>query len=232
MNTLTRRSFSTLAFGTALLGGRAFAQDHDHGHGDDHGESTPESFSCGIAMGTPEVERVESDIPFDLAYIDTMIPHHNSVIALAEHAMPDIERDDLKTIAQAIIDTQPLEVEKMLAWKAEWYPDAEETPDHDTMMEMMNVTMGGVESCNDQHHMDLMDSEWIVEEYDSAEDDEKQEAFIDLVVPHHQMAVHQSMVAREFAEHQELKDMVEEVIEAQNAEIEELRRIRRDLAGL
>lgn len=228
--TFTRRSFGALALGSALFATRAAAQDHDHGHGDD--DSTPESFSCAVALGTPEIERVESDIPFDLAYIDTMIPHHNSVIALAEHAIDDIERDDLKAIAQAILDTQPAEVEKMEGWKAEWYPDAPEEPDHDTMMEMMAITMGGVENCDDEHHMNLMDSEWIVEEYDDADDDEKQEAFIKLVVPHHQMAVHQSVVAREFAEHQELKDMVEEVIEAQNAEIEELRRIRRELEGL
>lgn len=231
MNTISRRSIVLAAAlsATATATSRAFAQDHG-GHGE-HGDSTPETFSCAIANGTPEVVLIESDIPLDLAYIDTMIPHHASVIALTEEAMDDLEDERLIAIAQAVLDTQPGEIEELQGYRDAWYPDA--TPadelDEDTMHEMMLLTMGGVESCGHQDHMDLMDSEWIVDEYKNADD--KQLTYVSLVIPHHEMAVHQSRVLLEYAEHDEMKDLAERVIAAQTAEIEQLKEIRRDLMG-
>ncbi len=62
---------------------------------------------------------------FDLAYIDMMIPHHESIIALAEVALPELTDPRLIEIAHAIIDTQTVENETMHQLREEWYPGAE-----------------------------------------------------------------------------------------------------------
>lgn len=55
--------------------------------------------------------------------------------------------------------------------------------------------------------------------------------FIDLMVPHHQGAVHMARVALENAEHQKIRRLARNIIRSQRAEIEELRDIKRQRYG-
>lgn len=226
MNTLTRR---TLVTALGMTGAGLFvasAQEDKHDDHDSHGNDG----TCNPDQATPEVVPYESNIPFDLAYIDSMTPHHASVIALAETALESLEDERVQAIAQAVLDTQPGEMEYLQELRSEWYPDEPEDDSEERMMEMMMVTMAMDPSCgHDESHMQLMDSEWLVGEYEKAED--KDLAFIDLVIPHHEMAVRQSEVGLELAEHEEMVELCEEVIEAQAAEIAELETIREELTG-
>jgi uncharacterized protein (DUF305 family) len=54
-------------------------------------------------------------------------------------------------------------------------------------------------------------------------------AFIDLVIPHHEMAIASSQDALEMATHDELKVIAQQVIEDQQREIDELSMIRASL---
>lgn len=253
MTTLNRRHLMALIGAGAVLPIAARAQNHDAHHG-----STPEATpDCQMMEGTPQVVPYESDIPFDQAYIDTMIPHHASVIDLATAALDVVEDERLVTIAQAILDTQPGEIEQLKALRLEWYGSAE--PEEMTE-EMMMVTMGDTEAmaaCDDTSMMEsmgmdmdmdmmdqmdqmgmdmnmmdmdmaMMDGEDLVAEFEKS--DNKDLGFIDLVVPHHMMAVHQSWVGLQLAEHEELKKLCQEVIDAQQAEIKELLKIRKEIA--
>lgn len=55
--------------------------------------------------------------------------------------------------------------------------------------------------------------------------------FIDMMVPHHQAAVEMAKVARERAERPELRQLADEIIEAQEGEIEQLRAWRKAWFG-
>ena len=68
-----------------------------------------------------------------------------------------------------------------------------------------------------------------IEAFCAAED--KDLAFIEQVIPHHQMAIDTSQAALEHAVHPELVTIAEDVIAAQEAEIVELEAIRADLTG-
>lgn len=48
------------------------------------------------------------------------------------------------------------------------------------------------------------------------------ERFVDMMAAHHRMAIDMAKVARENAEHQEIKQLAEEMISAQQGEVEEL----------
>ncbi len=57
------------------------------------------------------------------------------------------------------------------------------------------------------------------------------ERFIDAMVPHHQGAVEMAEVALENAEHREIRRLAEDIVSAQKAEIEELKRIKQEEFG-
>ena len=56
-------------------------------------------------------------------------------------------------------------------------------------------------------------------------------AFIDAMVPHHQGAVEMAEVALENAEHQEIRDLAEDIVSTQEAEIRELKEIKQEEFG-
>lgn len=162
------------------------------------------------------------EVEFDLAYIDMMIPHHESIIALAEVALPELSDPRLIQMAEDIIATQSAEGEEMQQLRDMWYPDAPPV----SMEEMMGMPgMGTDMTMMDQQ----MSAEWQVQTFCAAEN--KDLAFIEQTIPHHQMAIDASEAALEHAVHPELKAIAEDVIDAQQAEIDELEAIRAELTG-
>jgi uncharacterized protein (DUF305 family) len=220
----TRRTFVASLLGAAALSTPVMKIAAQGGHDAHHGGSTPEASPAAVCAtpmaGHGDMEMME----FDLAYIDMMIPHHESIIMLAEVAVGELEDERLIAIAEAIIAGQEAENEELKALREEWYGDAEPAP---MSAEIMMVSMGMEGDCVDEHHMNLMSGEWLVQQFEDAED--KDLAFIELSIQHHQMAIDTSEVALEQAEHEEIKEIATAVIEAQEAEIAELESIRDEL---
>lgn len=76
------------------------------------------------AMGmTMDPEELAEQDPFDEAFIDNMIPHHESAIDMANAALKDSENPEIRQIARAIVDAQEREIELMRGWRNEWYPE-------------------------------------------------------------------------------------------------------------
>jgi uncharacterized protein (DUF305 family) len=61
--------------------------------------------------------------PFDEAFIDAMIPHHQSAIEMAEVANEKSKNPRIKELAQNITSAQKREIEQMKGWRREWYPE-------------------------------------------------------------------------------------------------------------
>ena len=61
--------------------------------------------------------------PFDEAFIDAMIPHHQSAIGMAGVANEKSKNPRLKELAQNIMSAQKREIEQMRGWRREWYPE-------------------------------------------------------------------------------------------------------------
>jgi uncharacterized protein (DUF305 family) len=60
--------------------------------------------------------------PFDRAFIDVMIPHHQSAIVMAQVALEEGENPEIKELARNIVSAQQSEIEQMRQWRVEWYP--------------------------------------------------------------------------------------------------------------
>ena len=218
----TRRTFVASLLGAAAVSTSITKISAQGGHDSHHGRGTPEATPAAICA-TPMASHSDM-MEFDLAYIDMMIPHHESIIALAGVAVDELEDERLIAIAEAIIEGQEAENEELKTLREEWYGDPEPAP---MSAEIMLVSMGMEGDCVDEHHMNQMSGEWLVQQFEEAED--KDLAFIELSIPHHQMAIDTSEVALEQAEHEEIREIATAVIEAQEGEIAELEGIRDEL---
>ena len=185
----------------------------------------------GMAMGTPATDEAHDmagqSVEFDQLYIDMMIPHHQSIIALAQAAQDRLRDERLQTIAGNIVSAQQAENEELRGLREQWYGNPEPMPMEESMMGMMAEMMPDM---GDMDSMQMqMNPEALVATFCSAEDPDV--AFIDLTIPHHEMAIRASEAALEQATHDEIRTIAERVIQDQQREIDELHAIRQELTG-
>lgn len=68
-----------------------------------------------------DVEQLRSAEPFDQAFIDAMIQHHQSAIDAARSALRRSSRAEILRLAEAIIEAQSREIDQLREWRADWY---------------------------------------------------------------------------------------------------------------
>ena len=83
-------------------------------------EMSEEDMSMMGMMDDPQ--QLANEDPFDKAFIDNMIPHHRSAIAMAEVAVKESEDPKIRDIANDIVSAQEREIGQMERWRQEWYP--------------------------------------------------------------------------------------------------------------
>jgi uncharacterized protein (DUF305 family) len=74
----------------------------------------------GMMMDPQELANRE---PFDKAFIDAMIPHHQSAIDMANVALKNTNNPRIRELANNIVDAQKREIEQMKQWRQQWYPE-------------------------------------------------------------------------------------------------------------
>jgi uncharacterized protein (DUF305 family) len=95
-------------------------------HGDEHmGMSDHE---MGMDM---DMTALADAKPFDKAFIDAMVPHHQGAIAMAEELLENGEQPALREMAGDIISAQTKEIARMRAWRKAWYGSATGSGDVD-----------------------------------------------------------------------------------------------------
>ena len=84
-------------------------------------ETTDHSMSMGSSM-EEMMESMEGKTgdEFDQAFIDAMTVHHQGAIEMAQEALTSAGREEIKTMANDIIEAQTKEIEMMRQWKEEW----------------------------------------------------------------------------------------------------------------
>jgi uncharacterized protein (DUF305 family) len=185
----------------------------------------------GMAMATPpardEHGMAGQNVEFDQLYIDMMLPHHASIIALAQAARDRLTDPRLVAIADNIITSQEGENAELRGFREEWYGSPKPMPMDAAMMHTMMAQMPGM---GDMHSMQLlMDPRALAAAFCRGEDPDL--TFIDLAIPHHEMAIHASEAALDQATHEELRKVAQSVIQAQQQEVNELEAIRAELTG-
>jgi uncharacterized protein (DUF305 family) len=160
---------------------------------------------------------------------------------MAQVALSRAEHPEIRTLAEDIIASQSAEIEQMRSWRDQWYPDAPTMPmmDMGQMMAMMGQMMGempggmmgtpGAMPGPGGMGM-IMDMEQEMARL-CATTEGFDLAFIEAMIPHHQMAVMMAQVTLEWAEHPELKSLAQAIIGAQQSEIDQMQTWRAAWSG-
>lgn len=149
----------------------------------------------------------------DAHFIEQMIPHHEDAITMAKLALLRAEHDEIKTLAQSIIDSQSREIDLMRVWYKTWY--GKDVPTGPQVMGQHGM-MG-----NSGMHMGRMNDGSDLERLNEAENFDK--VFIEEMIPHHQMAVMMASMLKNGTNRPEMKQLADDIVSAQTGEINRMR---------
>lgn len=94
------------------------------------------------------------------------------------------------------------------------------------MMRMMGMNTEKMMEESGEHRM--MTMEGMSKSLEEKSGDEFDKAFISAMIEHHQGAIDMAEEAKENAKHQEIKDMADDIIQAQTSEINQMRGWQKD----
>lgn len=137
-----------------------------------------------------------SDVPYDAAFLDAMIVHHEGAVVMANQALAEATRPEILALAEAIIQTQEAELDQMRAWRSEWFGELATTEGMAMEMGPMEVAAGSTPF---------------------------EQRFIEAMIPHHEGAIAMARDALQNSERPELRLLAEAIISAQEAEIAQMR---------
>lgn len=161
-------------------------------------------------------------------FIDMMIPHHEGAIAMAKVAQTKGEHQEIRDLATAIIQSQQAEIGQMSKWRDAWYPNAQAMPMDQmsqTMSELMqtpSMMATPATSMVDMTSMQHLDDPAADAEALKTAAGPFDQAFIEMMIPHHQSAVAMAEVALQHAIHPEIKSLAQAIIDAQQREIAQM----------
>lgn len=201
--TLTRTLSGAAAVAVALvLTLTACADDAGTGAAD-----TP----AGASTSAVAAEHGDADVQF----AQQMIVHHRGAVAMAELAADRTQTPEVLDLAERIAAAQGPEIETMTGWLEAW--DAEVPADDD----MAGMDHGGM----DHGSMPGMMSDEQMERLGQTEGAAFDEAFLTMMIEHHQGAITMSQDEVDDGENADARALAERIIEDQTAEIAEMTRL-------
>jgi uncharacterized protein (DUF305 family) len=166
--------------------------------GGDHGDNAASMDMMGSAHGsTGEASALDEE-----AFLEQMVPHHESAIAMAQIALDKSDRPEIRRLAQGIITAQKSEIDQMKAWHLAWFEE-ELTPD--TSGPHGSIDMGQLETVSGDQ-FDL--------------------AFLSMMIPHHASAITMAESVMMGSPRDEVTMVADEIIAAQAKEIGQMQRWR------
>lgn len=166
------------------------------GGGDDSATTTATS-----AAGSPTISSEHNDA--DLVFVKDMIPHHEGALEMAELAADRAESAEVKDLASRIEGAQDPEIDLMRDMLEAWGQD-----------EDAGHSMSG--------GMDMGDDAAELEPLEGAAFDRR---FLELMTEHHESAVEMAETELADGENAEAKELAQEIIDAQKAEIAEMKQL-------
>ena len=158
-------------------------------------------------VASPLSSSVASAEPFDRAFIDGMVPHHEEAIAMAKHAKAaGLAEPDLVEIADAIIATQQEEIDQMRRWREDWFGSPVVDPDGAETLGLSMDDMGMQHDATDLSNAEDVDA-----------------TFATMMIDHHNGAIAMAELARTKGQHAEVRELADAINEAQQREVATMR---------
>jgi uncharacterized protein (DUF305 family) len=222
-------SLGMLASGSTLVVGCSSSPSVDSASADstsaDSTSQAPDSMPMGgdMPMGDHmmNMDLGPKDAEFDLRFIDGMMVHHQGAVTMAEAALQNSQRPEIKQLAQGIIAAQQKEIEQMQEWRQAWYPDASTEPIMYHAQMGHSMPMSGEMQASMRMDGDL-----------GAADDKFDLRFLDGMIPHHEGALVMAEQVLKNSDRPELKQLANDILTSQQTEIEQMTQWKKDWYGL
>jgi uncharacterized protein (DUF305 family) len=168
---------------------------------------------CGGGQEESRPSQSRADTAAEDAFLEAMVPHHESAIEMARLAVERAETKEVRALADDILEAQQTEIAQM--------GDIHERligkpidPD-ETAHEVLGLSA-------EEAGMDHGDAGATLKRADPFD-----RAFIDHMIPHHEGAIRMARVVLPKTDDRELRELAENIITAQKREIEEMRAVRK-----
>lgn len=139
-----------------------------------------------------------STAKYEVDFMTGMIDHHAMAVMMGQMCLEKAIHEELRTMCQNIITTQQQEIAEMQSWLNSWYGinySPQMKPGAMRMMEKLASLSG---------------AEFEIE-------------FMQMMIKHHLAAIREASKCVERAYHDELRELCEDIITTQAAEIEQMR---------
>jgi uncharacterized protein (DUF305 family) len=156
-----------------------------------------------------------ADANYDLRFIDSMVPHHQGALVMAQEVIQKSKRPELVKFAKGIITEQKKEIAQMQKWRKQWYPKAAATP------MMWHSAMNHEMAMTSEHKQSMMMSMSL-----GTADAKFDKRFLDAMILHHQGAVTMAQDALQKSKQPDLQKLSRSIIESQQSEIDRMTQLR------
>jgi uncharacterized protein (DUF305 family) len=211
--------FGSLAianFTTSNKSNSTIAQNSD---GMNHGGMNHDGMKKG-GMMNHNMDVGPADANYDLRFIDSMIPHHEGALVMAQEVLEKSKRPELIKLAKGIITDQKKEIAQMQQWRKQWYPKASTTPImwHAAMNHEMTMTAEHKQSMMMSMSLGKADAGFDIR-------------FLNAMIPHHQGAVTMGKDLLLKSKRPQLKKLGQSIIKSQQAEIDLMTQWQKEWSG-
>jgi uncharacterized protein (DUF305 family) len=148
---------------------------------------------------------------YDLRFIDSMVPHHQGALVMAQEVIQKSKRPELVKFAKNIITEQKKEIAQMQQWRKQWYPKVSATP------MMWHAAMNHEMAMTAEHKQSMMMSMSL-----GKADARFDKCFLDAMIPHHQGAVTMAQDSLQKSKRPELQKLSKNIIASQQSEIDRM----------
>lgn len=153
-----------------------------------------ESTQTSQSLSMPMNHQMHMAIISEEQFISEMIPHHQEAVDTAKIILANSNNQELKALAQNIVNAQTQEIAQLKSWRTEFYPNSAYQAAYTPMMPNLEKLKG-----NDLDN-----------------------AFIQGMIMHHMMAIMMAQQVLSLNPHQEVADFANQVIKVQSAEIKQM----------
>ncbi|MGQ1839705.1 DUF305 domain-containing protein [Kocuria turfanensis] len=175
---------------------------------------TTSAGSTPAAGAAAEISGEHNDA--DVMFAQMMIPHHEQAVQMSEILLgKDGVPQDVRDLAERVAQTQEPEIEQMQAMLTAWGAPA--TPDESA------TAHGG-------HGSGMVDEQGMNWLREAEEGPEAAELYLEQMIRHHEGATEMARDEVEQGSNPEAVELAREIVEAQEAEIEEMRTMQEELS--
>lgn len=166
--------------------------------------------------------------PFDRQFIDSMVPHHESALMMAQMAVTKARLPQVKALARGIISDQQREIAQMKAWRKAWFGSAQ------VPMSMTNdkgIMMSGMKMSNMKMTMPgtmmglPMKGVMDMGKMNRAKGRNFDKIFLQMMIPHHASAIVMADEARNTSGRSQIRTLARNIIASQAREIGQMQGI-------